>query len=276
MSAHKNCHAHGYVRTCVSSFLLALFLFFIFPLIFSKGNNFRVSFGTPPEEKENRILLLLLLLLPVALLLFFFRSRQKFYCIHQVHSWVCRRLQLLSATRGGGGGGGGGVAMHVVEFLIMMMMILWIIHSLIDCLFVCLFVFLLACLVHYLLQALDDSPQTHGSWIPSSSISSNTWSMGLTWSMGFTSISMSFFHILEKSDLWGKPQLPSCVSAPSPPLASCISSCALRWWWWLLLAKYSQFEVFQRVREMSGRRKNCLQVSRTAISIECDSSDEGR
>ncbi len=143
MSAHKNCHAHGYVRTCVSSFLLALFLFFIFPLIFSKGNNFRVSFGTPPEEKENRILLLLLLLLlPVALLLFFFRSRQKFYCIHQVHSWVCRRLQLLSATRGGGGGGG--VAMHVVEFLIMMMMILWIIHSLIDCLFVCLFFCLLA------------------------------------------------------------------------------------------------------------------------------------
>jgi hypothetical protein len=95
--------------------------------------------------------------------------------------------------------------------------------------------------------------------------------------MGFTSISMSFFHILENSDLWGKLQLPSCVSAPFPPLASCNSSYALRWWWWwLLLAKISQFEVFHRVGEMSGRKKNCLQVSTTAISIECDSSDEGR
>jgi hypothetical protein len=100
-------------------FLIFFWHFFLFPLIFSKGNNFRVSLGTPPEEKETRILLLLvLLLLPIALLLFFFCSRQKFYCIQQVHSWVCRRLQLLSATRGGG------VAMHVVEFLIMMMMIL--------------------------------------------------------------------------------------------------------------------------------------------------------
>lgn len=71
--------------------------------------------------------------------------------MQQVHSWVCRRLQLLSATRGGGAGG---VAMHVVEFLIMMMMILWIIHSLFVCFFAC------------LLGAL---PSSSSRWLTSSS-----------------------------------------------------------------------------------------------------------